>query len=228
MSDEEAPGGGLDPPGDRESPVGVPVVRGDRSVTGARAEQAVAFDPEDPESLGRAAETVRSLASTEAGEDNIYVLRGAAAAAALVLGEGSYRGAAERAGEDVSVPFIRKWARVHDLPEAIRRSVATGEIAPSAAKHVARVGGEDRYLLAWAAIDGDMTVREVRQAASAVNDGTPVEDALADLGVDLGALDVQLPAGTYLELRRRATLTSVDPEVLVARALDRWFAGANE
>ncbi|MDF1503171.1 hypothetical protein PYV61_09465, partial [Roseisolibacter sp. H3M3-2] len=45
----------------------------------------------------------------------------AAACAALVRGVGSYKEAAERAGGGVSVAFIRKWARVHDLPQAIRR-----------------------------------------------------------------------------------------------------------
>lgn len=220
-------GGGDEPPADRESPVGAPVVRGDRAVTGRRAADAVAFDPGDPESLERAAETVRSLATTDSHNDNIYVLRGAAAAAALVRGEGSYRAAAERAGDAASVPFIRKWARVHDLPEAIRRSVATGEIAPSAAKHVARVGGEDRYLLAWATIDGELTVRDVRLVASAINDGIPTADALAEVGVELGEISVRLPVNVYRELRRQAILADEDPNDVVARALDRHLGGVD-
>jgi hypothetical protein len=230
MSDEERRENLESPPdlpADRESPVGAPVVRGDRSVTGERAEDAVAFDPDDPESVARAIETVRELATTDSHADNVYVLRSAAAAAALVRGEGSYRGAAERVGEPVSVPFIRKWARVHDLPEAIRRQVATGAIAPSAAKHVARVGGTDRYLLAWAIVDADLTVREVRRVASEVNDGSSISEALETIGVDLGTIGVTLPPDVYLELRRRASLEGVDPGRIVSRALERQFSDAD-
>ncbi|NEU58825.1 hypothetical protein [Halorussus sp. MSC15.2] len=209
------------PPTDRESPVGQPVVRGDETVTGQDAEQAKAFDPTDPESVAAAAETVGKFAeNTAGGEDNVYMLRGAAACAALVRGEGSYKAAAERAGGDVTVAFIRKWARVHDLPQSIRRYVAMGHVAPTAAKHIARVGGEERFQLAWAVLDGDLTVREVRSVASEVNGGTPVEDALADHGVTPGELTVTLPNDTYRELRRTAAMEGRDPEELVAEALD--------
>jgi len=115
------------------------------------------------------------------------------------------------------VAFIRKWARVHDLPQAIRRQVANGEIAPSAAKHVARLGGTDRYLLAWATIDGDLTVREVRSIASAVNDGSDVETAVREAGVELGHVGAGLPLDTYVELRRRASNQNTDPGALVRR-----------
>ena len=115
-------------PADRKEPVGAPVVRADPAVTGERAREAVGFDPDDPESLEEAAETVRAFASDTVGSnDNVYMLRGAAACAALVRGVGSYKAAAERAGGNASVAFIRKWARVHDLPQAIRRHVARGE-----------------------------------------------------------------------------------------------------
>jgi hypothetical protein len=210
---------------DRRSPVGEPVVRADPEVTGERAAEAVGFDPDDPESVAEAAETVARFAAGDVGdEDNVLMLRGAAACAALVRGVGSYKAAAERAGDGVSVAFIRKWARVHDLPQAIRRQVAGGRIAPSAAKHVARLGGTDRYLLAWATIDGDLTVREVRSIASAVNDGGDIEAAVRDVGVELGFLGVRLPLDTYLELRRRASNRNVDPGTLVAEALDGYFA----
>ncbi|MFC4448718.1 DUF7119 family protein [Halorussus aquaticus] len=209
------------PPTDRESPVGQPVVRGDETVTGQDAEQAKAFDPTDPESVAAAAETVGKFAeNTAGGEDNVYMLRGAAACAALVRGEGSYKAAAERAGGDVTVAFIRKWARVHDLPQSIRRYVAMGHVAPTAAKHIARVGGEERFQLAWAVLDGDLTVREVRSVASEVNGGTPVEDALADHGVTPGELTLTLPGDTYRELRRTAAMEGRAPEELVAEALD--------
>ncbi|NHN61017.1 MULTISPECIES: hypothetical protein [Halorussus] len=218
MSEESGEEG---PPTDRESPVGQPVVRGDETVTGRDAERAKAFDPSDPESLAAAAETVARFAeNTAGGEDNVYMLRGAAACAALVRGEGSYKAAAERAGGEVTVAFIRKWARVHDLPQSIRRYVAMGHVAPTAAKHIARVGGEDRFRLAWAVLDGDLTVREVRSVASAVNGGTPVEEALADHGVTPGELTLRLPADTYRELRRTAAMEGKDPDEVVAEALD--------
>ena len=210
---------------DRESPVGEPVVRSDPAVTGDRAADAVGFDPNDPDSVAEAAETVGRFAAGDVGDgDNVLMLRGAAACAALVRGVGSYKEAAERAGDGVSVAFIRKWARVHDLPQAIRRQVAGGLIAPSAAKHVARLGGRDRYLLAWAAIDGDLTVREVRAIASAVNDGADVEAAVREAGVELGRLQLRLPAETYVELRRRASMESVEPGELVADAVGEYLA----
>ena len=217
---------GPDPPTDRESPVGAPVIRGDPSVTGQRPEEAVEFDPEDPESLATAAETVRQFAGDAAGEtDTVFMLRGAAACAALVRGEGSYKAAAERAGGDATVAFIRKWSRVHDLPRSIRKHVAMGEIAPTAAKHIARVAGEARLQLAWAVLDHDLTVRQVRSVASEVNEGTPVADALAAEGVTLGELTVELPPPVYRELRRRAALEDVEPDEIIADALRRRFDG---
>lgn len=220
MSDD-APG---DPPTDRESPVGEPVIRGDRSLFGSKAEEAMEFDPGNPESVDAAAETVRAFANNEAGAaDNVYMLRGAAACAALVRAEGSYKAAAERAGGDATVAFIRKWARVHDLPYAVRRHVAVGQIAPTAAKHIARVAGDARLYIAWALLDNDLTVREVRRVASAVNDGTAVEAALRDAGVSLGRIAVELPANTYLELRRQAALEDRTPDDVVADALAEYL-----
>jgi hypothetical protein len=207
-------------PADRESPVGEPVVRADPSVTGERARDAVGFDPDDPESVQRAAATVRSFAENTVGsEDHVYMLRGAAACAALVRGVGSYKRAAERAGGDVSVAFIRKWARVHDLPQAIRRHVARGAIAPTAAKHIARVSGDDRYALAWATLDHDLTVRDLRRLAGEVNDGASVESVLADRGLVLGDMRVTLSPAQYIELRRRASIENRDPDDLLAEAL---------
>ncbi len=211
-------------PTDRESPVGQPVVRGDADVTGQRAREAVQFDPDDPESLADAAETVRKFAdNTVGGEDHVYMLRGAAACAALVRGEGSYKAAAERAGGEATVAFIRKWARVHDLPQSIRRHVAMGHVAPTAAKHIARVAGNARFLLAFAVLDADLTVREVRTIASDVNGGTPIEAALDDHGVTVGEITVTLPADAYQQLRREAALQNTDPDELVSDALDEYF-----
>jgi hypothetical protein len=207
-------------PTDRESPVGRPVVRGDRSVTGEHADDAVSFDPEDPESLRRAARTIRAFAAEEHVRDNLYVLRGAAAAAALVRGEGSYRAAASRASGEASVSFIRKWARVHDLPRSIRRQVAAGRLAPSAAKHIARLGGDDRLLLAWAALDYDLTVREVRSVVSDADADDSVEACLADIGVPIGEMTIDLPTGVYRELWRRAAVEDVPPRRIVVRALE--------
>jgi hypothetical protein len=209
---------------DRRSPVGKPVIRGDPPLTGQDAEEAVEFDPDDPESLALAAETVRSFSeNTPGAADNVYILRGAAACAALVRGEGSYKAAAERAGGEATVAFIRKWSRVHDLPRSIRKHVAMGHIAPTAAKHIARVAGAARLQLAWAVLDHDMTVRRVRSVASDVNDGTPIDEALAAEGVTLGELTMELPPGIYRELRRRAALEDVEPDEIVATALERRF-----
>jgi len=213
-----------DRPADRKSPVGEPVVRADPEVTGERATDAVGFDPDDPESVQLAADTVRSFAENTVGsEDHVYMLRGAAACAALVRGVGSYKAAAERAGGEVSVSFIRKWARVHDLPQAIRRHVARGTIAPTAAKHIARVSGDDRYAMAWATLEHDLTVREIRRLASEVSDGTSVENALADRGLTFGRIDVTLPSDQYIELRRRASVENVAPDELLAEALDAYL-----
>jgi len=217
-----------EPHADRQSPVGEPVVRSDPAITGERADSAVEFNPADPDSVAEAATTVRRFAAGDVGDDDqVLMLRGAAACAALVRGVGSYKEAVSRAGEGVSVSFVRKWARVHDLPQEIRRQVARGYIAPSAAKHVARVGGRDRYLLAWAAIDGSMTVREVRSVASAVNNGTDVQQALRDVGVTLGRLSLELPVETYVELRRQAAMQNVPPGRLVASALEDAFGSSN-
>jgi len=208
------------PPTDRESPVGAPVIRGDERVAGERAKKAVVFDPNDPESVQKAAETAVAFAHGELRDDRFDVLRGAAACAALVRGFGSYKTAAERAGEGVTVSVLRKWARVHDLPRPVRRHVAKGNIAPTAAKHIARVGGEARYQLAFAVIDNGLTVREVRAIASEVTEGRPVEDALNDRGVTPGEVTVTLPLEAYRELRNRSALEETTAGDIVADALD--------
>src|SRR6056297_2682530 len=209
------------PPTDRESPVGRPVIRGDPTLTGERAERAVAFDPDDPESLEQAAQTVRQLSQNTAGApDNVYMLRGAAACAALVRGEGSYKAAAERAGGDATVSFIRKWRRVHDLPRSIRVHVAKGEIAPTAAEHIARLACEARLLLAWAALYHDLTVRQIRSVASGVNNGATIEEALAAEGYRLGRLTIDIDTDAYCKLRRRAALDATDPSDVVTESLE--------
>ncbi|WP_160134397.1 DUF7119 family protein [Halococcus salsus] len=218
-----------EPTTDRESPIGEPVVRGDPSFAGERAEEAVQFDPDDPESLATAAEVVEAFADdTVESADSVYMLRGAAACAALVRGEGSYKAAAARTGDAVTISFIRKWARVHDLPRSIRQYVAAGEIAPTAAKHIARVSDHARFQLAWAVLDSDLTVREVRAVASAINAGTSPAEALASHDVTLGELRLRLPVETYTELRRRAALRRVDPAEVVANALESPDDAAGE
>jgi hypothetical protein len=209
---------------DRESPVGEPVVRGDATIAGERAREAIQFDPDDPESLASAAETVRQFANnTVGGEDNIYMLRGAAACAALVRGEGSYKAATERAGGKASVAFIRKWARVHDLPQSVRRHVAMGHIAPTAAKHIARVAGDARFQLAWATIDNNLTVREIRAIASDINNGSSPEETLAAHDITAGELTVRLSIESYRELRREAAFEGVSPGDVVDAALTEYF-----
>jgi hypothetical protein len=219
---EDGPTDGL--PTDRQTPVGEPVIRGDPSFTGQRAEEAVQFDPDDEESLNRAASAAARFATQTAGSgNNVVMLRGAAACAALVRGEGSYTEAAERAGPDVTVSFVRKWSRVHDLPKPIRAHVASGDIAPSAAKHIARVSGQDRLYIAWAVIDHGMTVRQVRTVISDVNDGMSASQSLARQGITLGELSVELPERIYAELRRRVSLSESDPAELIADALAAQF-----
>jgi hypothetical protein len=214
----------LTPSTDRESPVGKPVIRGDPRFTGERAEEAVEFDPDDPESLALAAETVRAFSENTAGAaDSGYMLRGAAACAALVRGEGSYKAAAERAGGDATVSFIRKWSRVHDLPRSIRQHVAMGHIAPTAAKHIARVGGEARLLIAWAVLDHDLTVRQVRSVASDVNEGASVAEALAKGGITLGQMTLTLEENVYRELRRRSALEERDAGEIVSDIVAEHF-----
>ncbi len=211
-------------PTDRRSPVGAPVIRGDQAITGERAREAVQFDPDDPESVDLASEVVTEFATDPASDaDQLYMLRGAAACAALVRATGSYKAAAERAGEEVNVPFIRKWARVHDLPRPIRVQVARGRIAPTAAKHIARLGGEARYHLAWATLDHDLTVRQVRSIASEISDGRGVETVLEESGIQPGQLSVSLPTEVYREVRRRAAVEGVPPDELVAEALESAF-----
>ena len=208
----------------RETPVGTPVVRADPEVTGERAAEAVEFDPDDPESVDEAAQVVSEFATgAVGGNDHVLMLRGAAACAALVRGVGSYKAAAERAGEGVTVSFIRKWARVHDLPQSIRRHVARGHIAPTAAKHIARVPAEDRYLLAWASLDAELTVRDIRSVASAINNGIDAETALRDHDIEPGRLSIQLPPELYVELRHRASMTNQEPDAVVADALAACF-----
>lgn len=210
---------------ERREPTGTPVVRGDPEIAGGRAETAIEFDPDDPESLADAEREIRSFATSVEEASAFEMLSGAAASATLVRGESSYRSAAERAGEDVSVNFLRKWARVHDLPIAIRRQIALREIVPSAAQHVARVEGDARFLLAWAIIDHDLSVREVRSIASAVTDGEPVEDALDRYDALPGETEVSLPTDVYHELRLTAAREKRALDDVVAEAVDAWLDG---
>ncbi len=208
---------------DRQEPIGAPVVRGDPEVTGAHAESAEDFNPDDPDSLAEAEAIVQEFSEgMHDGElDNLSMLRGAAACAALVRGEGSYKAAAGRSG--VNVRFLRKWARVHDLPISIRRNIARGAIAPTAAEQIARLSGDTRFILAWAVIDNDLSVDSVRQIASEILDGKSIESALSDRGIALGEISVRFPSSSYRELRRAASLTNQDVDEIVAAAVDAWL-----
>lgn len=203
---------------DRRSRVGEPVVRADPEITGQRASEAIDFDPDDPESVDRAADVLAEFDASNGAKDRVEMLRGAAACAALVRGVGSYREASERAG-GVSVSFIRTWARVHDLPQVVRRHVARGDIVPSAAKHLARVDGTTRLDLAWAVLDHDLTVREVRALASRVNDGESATDALRSEGVTLGELELSMSVEQYRKLRREASMRNSTPGEVLGEAL---------
>lgn len=212
-------------PDNRREPVGAPVVRGDPEIAGARAEQAAAFDPDDPGSLAEAEAVVREFVNDpDARSDNLLMLRGAAACAALVRGTGSYTAAAERAGNAVTVDVLRTWARVHDLPISIRRHIARGDIHVSAASQIARVSGSARFLMAWAILDHDLSVDEVRRVASAVIDGESVKTALERVGVSVGTITITLPAETYRELRRAASGRSDGVDGAVDDAVRAWLS----
>ncbi|MFP4218142.1 MAG: hypothetical protein ACLFR6_04805 [Salinarchaeum sp.] len=209
----------LDLPADRESPVGAPVVRGNEAVAGDRAEDAIRFDPDDPDSLERATVEIQTFAEISASDaERLSILRGAAACAALVRGEGSYKAAAKRT--DVPVSFIRKWARVHDLPRAVRVTVADGALAPTAAKHIARLEGPLRYDLTWATLQHDLSVREVRTLASALKSGDDPDAVFAAHGIDLCGLHLECPRPVYRELHRRAALEERPIEAVIADAID--------
>lgn len=208
----------------RGEPVGAPVVRGDPEITGARSKEAITFDPDDPESIEEAIAIVREFAKEERKvSDSLDMLRGAAACAALVRGEGSYKAAAERAGDPVTVSFLRKWSRVHDLPISIRRHIAMGAIAPTAAMHIARVTGDARFILAWAVLDNDLTVDQVRMIASKVGDGRPIGEVLGEYDVTPGEVTVVLPLDLYRQLHRIACLGYGSPDNLLADAFEQWL-----
>ena len=212
------------PPSDRREPTGVPVVRGDPEITGSRAETAIEFDPDDPASLSDAETEVRAFAAHVGEATAFEMLCGAAACATLVRGERSYQKAAERAGDEISVNFLRKWARVHDLPVAIRRSIALREIVPSAAQHIARVQGDARFLLAWAIIDHDLSVRDVRSIASAVNKGEPIKDVLDRFDALPGETQISLSTDLYHELRLAATRDIRDIDSIIEEAIEAWLS----
>ena len=52
---------------DRKTPVGTPAVRADPEITGDRADDAVEFDPDDPDSVAEAAEVVHNFATGPVG-----------------------------------------------------------------------------------------------------------------------------------------------------------------
>ncbi len=212
------------PAGDREEPIGEPVVRGDPAITGTHAEDAIRFDPTDPESLELAVTIVREFASDPHGPpDHLSMLRGAAACAALVRGTGSYKAASARIGDEVTVSFLRKWARVHDLPIEIRRYIAQGDIPPSAAKELARLPGSERYVIAWTILDHDITVDEVRRIVTRINNGKSVESALEVMDITPGSFTVQLPLPVYREFRRHIGIQNETTDHVVTSLLEEWI-----
>lgn len=212
------------PAGDREEPIGEPVVRGDPAITGTFAKDAIRFDPTDPESLELAVTIVHEFATDPQGPpDHLSMLRGAAACAALVRGTGSYKAAAARVGDPVTVSFLRKWARVHDLPIEIRRYIAQGDIPPSAAKELARLRGSDRFVIAWTLLDHDVTVDEVRRIVTRINNGESIETALNEMNITPGSITVRLPLAVYREFRRLVGIQNQTPDRVVTTLLEDWI-----
>jgi len=74
-------------------------------------------------------------------------------------------------------------------------------------------------MLAWALLDHDMTVRQVRSVASDVNDGQSVEQALRAEGITLGEISLTLDTDVYRELRRRAAIDGQEPGELASELL---------
>ena len=207
----------------RLEPTGEPVVRGDPEIAGSRAAEAVEFDPTDDDSLETATTIVREFARGVDISSPFEILRGAAACATLVRGEASYSKAAERAGEHVTINFLRKWTRVHDLPIEIRRYIALGVIVPTAAQHIARVKGDARFLLAWAIIDHDLSVRDVRSIVTQVSSGTPMRTALEEADAVPGQREVTIPLDLYHELRLEAATQVRDVDEILAEAVRLWL-----
>jgi hypothetical protein len=212
---------------ERDEPTGVPVVRGDPAIAGDRAETAIEFDPNDPDSLIDAEQEVQRFANELEESSAFEILCGAAACATLVRGEQSYQKAADRVGNEVSVNFLRKWARVHDLPVESRRYIALREIVPSAAQHVARVQGDARFMLAWAISDQDLSVRDVRSIASTVNDGEPVQKVLERFDALPGQKELAISTETYHELRLAATKEAGDLDTIIEEAIELWLDSRN-
>lgn len=219
MSDQQ----GENPVGHRREPIGTPVVRGDPEISGDGWD-AVTFDPDDSASLAVAADVIREFVLTDDTElTHLDRLRGGAACAAVVRGMGSYKRAAEWIGDPVTVAFLRKWSRVHDLPISIRRHIAKGKIAPTAAVHIARVSGDARFILAWSALDHELTVDEIRRIASDVANGEDVADALANRDIHVGRLAIELPIDTYREVHRRASLDDRTVDEVLLESLERYL-----
>lgn len=212
----------------RREPTGEPVVRGDPEIAGPRATAAVEFDPTDDESLETATKIVREFARGVDISSPFEVLRGAAACATLVRGETSYQAAAERAGDRVTTNFIRKWTRVHDLPIEIRRYIALGVIVPTAAQHIARVEGDARFLLAWAIIDHDLSVRDVRSIVRTVTNGTAMRTVLEEADAVPGQKHVTFPVDLYHELRLEAARQVRDVDEILAEAVQQWLESADD
>jgi hypothetical protein len=85
------------------------------------------------------------------------------------------------------------------------------------------VAGDARFQLAWATVDNDLTVREVRAVASDVSNGASVEEALRDYDVTLGEITLRLPPEVYRELRREAAYEGVSADEIATDALNEYL-----
>jgi len=211
-------------PTDRESPVGSPVIRGDESVAGTRAREAVQFDPDDPESLADAAETVRRFAGGETNDDHLYMLRGAAACAALVRGEGSYKKPPNAPAATLPSPLSASGlastisrARSANRSHSVRSPRQPPNTSPaSAANHGS---------------SSSRGLPSTETSPSATSAASPARSTMVPPSIrpstntilPLGRLELTLSPVTYRALRRRASIDDVNPGELVTEALEQYF-----
>ncbi len=223
---DNRPGGhgerGRSIPTDRESPVGAPVIRGDESVTGTRARQAVQFDPDDPDSLEEAAKTVAEFASGASDDDHLYMLRRGSLCRTRSrrrIVQGRCRACRRR-----------RDGLVHPQMGARTRSSAVGPQAGRARENRAHSGETHRPRRRR----GTTVARVGFDRRRSHRSGGPKHREFAQrrhtdprgagrVRRQTGELELTLSPPTYRDLRRRASIEDVEPGEIVTEALETYF-----